>query len=134
VLPAQWRVRDAGLDLTIPKRRLEPSAVGRYAVEPAPRAMLSGLILREDGRRQRLLKELFFDVLPAPPPMTAVCAPAPGWEVVSFFAPRTRTISVLARPAGPGNPSGEFHLPMVREPRQCAAEAAAPAASAAALR
>ena len=109
----------ARLDLSIPKRRLETASVGRYAADPVPRAMLSGLILRDGARRERVLKQLFFAAVSAPPDLTAACPPAAGWEVVSFFAPRTRTLSVLARPPGPGNPPGEFQLPLAADPSRC---------------
>ena len=111
--PATWQLRDGRLDLSIPKRRLDTASVGRYAADPVPRAMLAGLILRAGDHRERVLKQLFFEAVAAPPGATAACAPSAEWEVVSFFAPRTRTLSVLARPPGPGNPSGEFQLPLV---------------------
>jgi hypothetical protein len=126
---AHWRMNGAALHLTIPKRRLETAAVGRYTAEPVPRAMLSGLILRDGKRRQRAVKDLFYDVLPAPAALTAACPPAPGWEVVSLFAPRTNTLSVLARPQGPGTPSGEFQLSLVPDPTQCAAALSAESGS-----
>ncbi len=121
--PARWELNGAGLDLAIPKRRLKKAAVGPYSVEPVPRAMLSGLVLRDGDRPERQVKELFYDVLPAPAGVMAACPPAPGWEVVSFFAPHTRTLSVLARPQGDlpgaGAPTGEVALPLVSDPAGC---------------
>jgi hypothetical protein len=111
IAPAEWRLNGAALDLSIPKRRLDEASVGRYTAEPVPRAMLSGLILRDGNQRQRTIKELFFAVTQAPEHSTAACAPTGDWDVVSLYAPRTRTLSVLARPSGPGNPSGDFRLP-----------------------
>ena len=119
IAPAEWRLNGNDLDLSIPKRRLEAATVGRYTAEPVPRAMLSGLILRDGNERQRIVKELFFEVTQAPERITAACAPAGGWDVVSLYAPRTRTLSVLARPSGPGNPSGNFHLPLAADPAAC---------------
>jgi hypothetical protein len=117
--PAAWRLADGRLDLSIPKRRLATASIGRYAADPVPRAMLAGLILRSGERRERLLKQLFFAAVSAPADVTAACPPSPEWEVVSFFAPRTRTLSVLARPPGPGNPPGEFQLPLAADTSRC---------------
>lgn len=129
VPPARWQVNGAVLDLTIPKRRLKAATVGPYSAEPVPRAMLSGLILRDGDRPEREVKELFYDVLPAPAGILAACPPAAGWEVVSFFAPHTRTLSVLARPQGdtPGDasPAGEFRLALVSDPARCQPHAGA---------
>jgi len=122
VPPAQWRPNGDGLDLTIPTRRLAAEGVGRYAIEPVSRAMLGGLVLHdtESDGTERALKELFYDVIAAPPQVTAACAPEAGWEVVSLFAPHTRTLSVLARPHGPGTPAGDFHLPLAASANRCA--------------
>jgi hypothetical protein len=129
VPPARWQVNGAALDLAIPKRRLKTANVGSYSVEPVPRAMLSGLVLRDGDQAKREIKELFYDVLQAPAGVLAACPPAAGWDVVSFFAPHTRTLSVLARPQGdePGDasPSGEFRLPLVSDPARCTAHVAA---------
>ena len=70
-------------------------------------------------QRERTVKDLFFDAFPAPAQITAVCPPTPNWDVVSFYAPRTRTLSVLARPPGPGNPAGNFHLSLAANSAQC---------------
>jgi hypothetical protein len=119
IAPAEWRLNGAALDLSIPKRRLDEASVGRYTAEPVPRAMLSGLILRDGNQRQRTIKELFFAVTQAPEQTTAACAPTADWDVVSLYAPRTRTLSVLARPSGPGNPSGDFRLPLANGAAAC---------------
>ncbi len=121
--PVQWRADGDALELTIPKQRLKTANVGRYAVKPVPGAMLSGLILRDGDNPERQVKELFYDVLAAPPNATAACPPARGWDVVSLFAPRTRTLSVLARPEGdtPGadTASGAYRLPLVADASRC---------------
>jgi Peptidase family C25 len=117
--PATWRLQDGRLDLSIPKRRLATASVGRYVADPVPRGMLAGLILRDGDRRERVLKQLFFEAVEAPPDATAACPPSAEWEVVSFFAPRTRTLSVLARPPGSHNPPGEFQLPLVADSARC---------------
>lgn len=124
VAPASWRVDGSALALDIPKRRLKPAAVGPYSAEPVPRAMLSGLLLRDGERAELALKELFFDAFPAPAGVAAACPPAPGWDVISLFAPRTGTLSVLARPPGSalgrGAQPGDYRLPLVADASRCA--------------
>ena len=121
--PANWQVDGDALDLAIPKRRLKSATVDRYSASPVPRAMLSGLILRDGDRPEREIKELFYGVVHAPSDVSAACAPAPGWEVISFLAPHTRTLSVLARPEGDtmGHPApaGDFRLPLVASASRC---------------
>jgi hypothetical protein len=117
--PATWQASDRALTLTIPAKRLEAATVGPYTAQPVPRAMLSGLILREGDKPARTVKELFFAAVPAPQGKTRACPPAPGWEVESMYAPLTRTLSVLARPPGdtPAHPTpaGTFALPLVAD-------------------
>jgi hypothetical protein len=120
VAPAHWQLDGTRLDLSIPPRRLDTATVGRYTADPVPRAMLSGLILRDGDNRKRVVKQLFYEAVTAPPGVHAACPPAPDWDVVSLFAPHTRTLSVLARPAGPGNPPGQFQLPLVSDASTCA--------------
>ena len=50
----------------IPPRRLEAATVGRYTAQPVPRAMLSGLILRDGDKPGRTVKDLFFTAIAAP--------------------------------------------------------------------
>jgi hypothetical protein len=123
--PVQWRVDDGALELTIPSRRLKTASVAPYSAAPVPRAMLSALVLRDGEAPERQVKELFYDVLAAPADVTAACPPAPGWEVVSFYAPHTRTLSVLARPQGDvpdaGAAAGVFRLPLRSSAAQCTA-------------
>ena len=52
VPPATWQLGERALTLAIPPKHLEPATVGPYTAQPVPRAMLSGLILR-DGRTLR---------------------------------------------------------------------------------
>ena len=117
VPPATWALNDRGLSLTIPPRRLEAATVGRYTAQPVPRAMLSGLILRDGDKPGRTVKDLFFTAIAPPAGKTRACPPAPGWDVESMYAPLTHTLSVLARPPGdtPSHPtpSGTFTLPLV---------------------
>jgi hypothetical protein len=85
--------------------------------------MLSGLLLREAGTKRRRVKELFFTAQQVDDDLRAVCAPRPGWDVVSLLAPRTRTLFVLARPdwkvmEQPG-PGGTFTFPLARNAGDC---------------
>ncbi len=100
--PATWRIADDALQLSVPARRLDSVKVGRYIAQPVPRAMLGGLILppAEGDGPQRVVKEMFFTAIDAPDGVTTACPSPPGWEVVSLFAPATRTLFVLARPPG----------------------------------
>lgn len=117
--PVTWQASDRTLTLTIPPKHLEAATVGPYTAQPVPRAMLSGLILRQGDKPARTVKELFFTAVAAPEGMTSACPPAPGWEVASLYAPRTRTLSVLARPPGdtPSTPApaGSFTFPLVAD-------------------
>ncbi len=121
--PMTWARDENGLTLAIPARGLERVVVGPYVAEPPPRSMLSGLLLREAGTERRRVKELFFTAQQVDDDLRAVCAPRPGWDVVSLFAPRTRTLFVLARPdwkvmEQPG-PGGTFTFPLAREAGDC---------------
>ncbi|MBX3027767.1 hypothetical protein KF840_22965 [bacterium] len=120
VPPASWQLTDGALTLTIPPRHLEPVTVGPYTAHPVPRAMLTGLLLRDGDKPVLTVKELFFAVVHPPAGRTTACPPAAGWDVQSFYAPMTRTLSVLARPPGElvanPTPSGSFALPLVDGP------------------
>jgi hypothetical protein len=99
ITPVKWALEESQLSLRVPRRTLRPIDVGDYHARPEPRAMLGGLLLRVQGDDRRRLKELYFtvqDVGDAAP--RAVCSPRRGWDVVSLYAPRTRTLTVLARP------------------------------------
>jgi hypothetical protein len=119
VAPATWQLSDHALTLSIPPRHLEAATVGPYTAQPVPRAMLSGLILREGDKPASTVKELFYTAVHAPEGKTNACPPAPGWEVESLYAPITRTLSVLVRPPGdsPARPtvSGSFALPLTAD-------------------
>ena len=109
--------------MTIPQRPLPASAAGPYYADPVPRAMLGGLVLHEtDAEKRRRLKALFFATQPQPSPSTA-CAPSAAWDVVSLYAPLTRTLSVLARPEWDRMPAagehGTFSFPLVPEGGAC---------------
>lgn len=94
--PVQWSQQDDRLSLSIPSARLREVSVGTYRARIAPRAMVGGLLLRTDDTRT--LKDLYLTVRSSPPEVRAVCPPGPEWDVVSLYAPRTRTLTVLARP------------------------------------
>lgn len=128
--PVQWAVQADALSLSIPQTRLRESIVGRYRTAPVPRTMLGGLLLRGPDATERRLKDLYFTAttMPAAP---AVCPPGDGWNVVSLFAPRSRTLTVLARPdwdviEAPG-PYGTFRFPLASEAAACALEGRASA-------
>jgi hypothetical protein len=120
--PVRWSLDEAKLELSIPRGRLPKAEAGRYHVRPAPRAMLSGLILKDGDRTDRQVKDLYFGVA-APPAPLRVCPPGQGWDVVSLYAPRTRTLSVLARPdwdvVESQGAHGTFILPVVAEGSAC---------------
>ncbi len=120
--PTLWRKDAARLELTVPARRLKTARVGRYTAQPVPRAMLSGLILRQGDAPGRTVKELFFAAVQPPAGLTAACAPQ-GWEVVSLWAPDTYTLSVLARPPGDAPAdlakAGTFSFPLVANAAAC---------------
>ncbi|HSP99060.1 MAG TPA: C25 family cysteine peptidase [Candidatus Dormibacteraeota bacterium] len=119
VPPATWQLSDRALTLAIPPKHLEAATVGPYTAQPVPRAMLSGLILRDGDKPGRTVKELFFTAVRAPEGKTTACPPAPGWEVESMYAPLTRTLSVLVRPPGDTptrpTPTGSFALPLAAD-------------------
>lgn len=121
--PVSWEVSEAQVLLTVPPRRLRAQRAGRYIAQPVPRAMLGGLVLRAGDQPERTLKELFYTTLAAPSGVTAACPPAPGWEVISLYAPATRTLSVLARPPGDTAaqlvPAGTYPLPLVPTASAC---------------
>lgn len=120
----QWSMGQNSLTLEIPDSRFEEVAVGRFRANPAPRAMLSGLVVRE-GEQLRV-KDLYFTA--ARVSARAACAPASGWDVVSLYAPRTGTLFFLARPdwtlVHSAGRSGTFSFPLVTDPEQCASMAA----------
>jgi hypothetical protein len=124
IAPVQWTAGDGGLTLTIPGRQLGTVSVAGYRARPSSRAMLGGLLLREKDSRRRPLKDLYFTVQEAgaAQPLTA-CAPARGWDVVSLYAPRTETLTVLARPdwkmLGQAPSRRPFVFPLAAEARAC---------------
>jgi hypothetical protein len=122
--PVTWERDGRKLTLSIPPQALERVVVGPYVAEPLPRSMLSGLLLREAGTERRRVKELFFTVQRVDDDLRAACRPAPGWDVVSMFAPRTRTLFILARAdwkfmEKPG-PGGTFTFTMATDQGDCA--------------
>jgi hypothetical protein len=120
--PVRWQDEGAQLDLHIPRGRLPKAAAGRYRAEPAPRAMLSGLILKDGDATSRRIKDLYFAAETHAAAVKA-CAPGKGWDVVSLYAPRTQTLSVLARPdwdrVESEGPHGTFVLPLVADGAEC---------------
>jgi hypothetical protein len=128
IAPAEWQLGDRRLALRIPATRLRPVSVGPYRAQAPPRAMYGGLLLRDEANGEaRQLKELYFTVRSASPERSVACAPRDGWDVVSLFAPRTQTLTVLARPdwkrlARP--PHGTFTFPLAAAQGACANDSA----------
>jgi hypothetical protein len=124
VPPLEWTLADGMLTLAVPTRALGAVTVGPYRAEPPARAMLGGLLLRAAPDEPRRVKELYFAVRDGNDGRMA-CAAEKGWEVVSLYAPRTRTLTVLARPdwtivSRPGR-GGTFTFPVVAAPSACPA-------------
>jgi hypothetical protein len=121
--PVQWARQAGSLSLSIPSGRLRESTVGHYHANPAPRAMLGGLLLRSGDASERRLKELYFTTITQAE--HAACSPGNGWDVVSLYAPRTQTLTVLARPdwdiLKSQDPHGTFHFPLASEQSACRA-------------
>ena len=98
VTPVKWKVEENDLELIIPRQRLREITVDDYVVKPAPRTMYGGLVIRTPGRKKRELKDMYFNVRSAPEAQRYACRPDEGWDVISLYAPRSGTLSVLARP------------------------------------
>jgi len=130
VPPVRWVRVPAGLLLEITPERLPEVEVGRYAARPRPRAMLGGLLLRKGDASERLVKEMFYTVQTDVAKARAVCAPE-GWDVVSLYAPRTRSLTVLALPEwndpDAEQPPGPFLFPVATAADTCGDGAAAAA-------
>jgi hypothetical protein len=109
--------------LSIPTARLRESSVARYRAKPAPRAMLGGLLLRQGDAPERRLKDLYFSAMTSTAAERVACAASDGWDVVSLYAPRTQTRTVLARPdwdvVKSTGPHGTFRFPLVGEAAAC---------------
>jgi hypothetical protein len=123
VKPIQWDSNDGDLTLTIPRQRLREVAVDRYIAKPVPRTMYGGLILIGSGPKVAL-KDLYFNVRSAPPEERFACRPDDAWNVISLYAPRTGTLSVLARPdwdavADGGKRSGTFSFELQPDAGAC---------------
>lgn len=98
VKPVRWEQGESGLTLTLPRSKQRQVTVDDYFVKPAPRTMYGGLVLRLPNRAKRELKDLYFTVKPADGGERYACRPDEGWDAISLYAPRSRTLSVLARP------------------------------------
>jgi hypothetical protein len=124
IAPVRWTPGDRELTLTIPGGLLGTVSVAGFRARPPSRAMLGGLLLREKDGQRRQLKELYFTVQEAAgdQPLT-VCAPGLGWDVVSLYAPRTETLTVLARPdwkkMGQGPSRRPFAFPLAVDAPAC---------------
>jgi len=97
VKPVTWEATAEELKLTIPRQRLREVAVDNYFAKPAPRTMYAGLLLVEPGTKKRELKDLYFSTQTVTGSELHACRPNEAWNVISLFAPRSRTLSVLAR-------------------------------------
>jgi hypothetical protein len=121
--PVRWEVEDSRLALSIPGAALPETRAGRYFARPVPRAMLSGLILRQEGTDARRVKDLFFTVQHRAAPGATACAPSTAWNLVSLYAPRTETLTVLARPdwdrLDSSSERGRFALPLIAADAAC---------------
>ena len=120
--PVRWLRVPAGLLLETTDDRLPQVEVGRYAARPRPRAMLGGLLLRKGEASERLVKEIFFTVQSDVAAARTVCAPA-GWDVISLYAPRSASLTVLALPEwndpDAEQPRGPFLFPVAAQPETC---------------
>ena len=108
----------AALELDVPRARMRPIAVDDDRASIAPRARLSGILWRHPGEDRRWLRELYFSAITIPEEATRtiseggspeptrgnspedirVCPPDPQWGVTSLYAPRSRTLFVVALP------------------------------------
>jgi hypothetical protein len=128
--PVQWSQEDDRLTLSIPSARLREASVGTYRAHIAPRVMVGGLLLRTNDTRT--LKDLYLSARTVPPELGTVCSPGPGWDVVSLYAPRTQTLTVLARPDWPRldlPARGRFDFAMTSDQSGCKAPAPSPPAA-----
>lgn len=126
VSPTVWQLGEEEVELTIGVGRLPKVEVDRYQVRPVPRAMLGGLILTEEGSENRELKELFFTVQRGERDRSVVCPPPGDWETVSMFAPRTKTLTLLARTdIMTGKKSQRYTFPLVAREEACESDGSA---------
>jgi hypothetical protein len=126
VRPIRWELQDGEVDLSVAPGRLPKVEVDRYHVRPVPRAMLGGLILKRDGAKERELKELFFTVQPSERARSVACPPTAHWETVSLFAPRTKTLTLLARAGILDKKKTErFAFPLVSSEAACGPDGSA---------
>lgn len=121
VRPVSWVAEAESLTLTIPRRRLREVVVDGFRASPVPRAMLGGVVDREGESRRA--KEMYGTSVRVPPERTHVCAPHEGWTVVSFYAPATEMLTVLAMPdwelLGIAGQSGTFAFPLAVDADGC---------------
>jgi len=121
--PVRWKLGEDALSLTIPAGKLNSVRVGPYRAESPPRVMLSGLLLRDRTSGDRVLKDLYFTVQRLPAPFTTVCSPGKGWNTISLYAPRSGTVSFLARPdwrkLGRSPSAGPFVFPLAKDSESC---------------
>lgn len=125
--PTRWSRAEDDLVLDIPRNRLRQASVGPYQARPVPRAMLSGLLLRQEGEEQRQVKELYFAAVETGPEQQAVCSPHEGWDLTTLYAPRTDTLFVLARPDWDilkVPPHGKFTFTLASDPEACVTQQA----------
>lgn len=97
VEPAIWDSKGNELRLTVPKERMRRILVGDYRAQPAFRSMLSGIVWRDPGEQRRSLRDLYFTVAHPTGNDTVACG-TEDWAVSSLYAPRSRSLFVLAQP------------------------------------
>jgi len=110
VKPVLWEASDDELTLSIPRQRMREVAVDNYVVKPVPRTMYGGLVVQMSDGKRRELKDMYYGVRRMSEAQKHVCLPDQSWgEVISLYAPRSRTLFVLARPEWEKYPDRKQH-------------------------
>lgn len=121
--PVSWTVADSAAVLDIPADTLPEVFSGRYRSRAAARTQFGGLVLTSHDGNQRRLKDLYYTVQRLPGELATACTPGAEWTVWSAYAPRSATLSLLARPdaglVNRGSRSGPFRFPLVGANAPC---------------